>query len=137
MGYPGEKGDGRTGIAVKRLRGSTTATNVPSQTKRETTSPRHSHHARPWDASLVPASTGPSSRNTGGFTFVWVPKGTQLCGRDNPMLQGTLQGRHANMDPGRGHQILLRFCILMPPSRTRATCQRSHTPSWLVRTYSL
>src|SRR5439155_26486231 len=67
----------------------------------------YSHHERPWDASLVPASTGPNSRNTGGYIFVWVPKGTQLCGRDNPMLQSTLQGRHANMDPGRGHQILL------------------------------
>jgi hypothetical protein len=103
MGYPGEKGDGRTRLAVKRLYTPTTATTVPSQTKREATSPRHSHHERPWDASRVPTSTGPSSRNTGGFTFVRVPKGTQLCGRSSSMLQGTLQGRHANMDPGRGH----------------------------------
>src|SRR3989442_11036294 len=123
MEYPGEKGDGRTGIAVKGLHGPTTATNVSSQTKREATSPRHSHHERPWDASLVPASTGPNSRNTGGYTFVWVPKGTQLRGRYNPMLQSTLQGRHANMDPGRGHQILLRSCMLMPPSRTREARQ--------------
>src|SRR5439155_22885422 len=107
MGHPGEKDDGRTRIAAKRLHGSTTATSVPSQTKREATSPRHSHHERPWDASLVPASTGPNSRKTGGYTFVWVPKGTQLGGRDNPMLQSTLQGRHADMDRGRGQQILL------------------------------
>jgi hypothetical protein len=34
----------------------------------------------------------------------------------------------AAMDFGGRHPGLLRFCILMPPSRTRETCQRSHTP---------
>src|ERR687886_36372 len=107
MEYPGRKGDGHTGNADKRLYGSTTASSVYSQTKWEAASPRHSHYEGPWDASPVPASTGPNSRNTGGYTFVWVPEGTQLCGRYHPMLQGTLQGRHASMDPGGGHQILL------------------------------
>src|SRR5919198_6667426 len=115
MEHPGGQGDGHTGTAVKGLRGPTTATTVHSQTKWEAASPRHSHYEGPWDASLVPTSTGPNSRNTSGYTFVWVPQGTQLRGRYYPMLQGTLQGRHANMDPGRGHQILL-WCARQSPA---------------------
>src|SRR6266571_1712276 len=86
----------------------------------------YSNDERQSHASVVSASSGPHCRNNSRPKLVWVSEGTKLRRRHGAMCNGALEWHQTTMDTRRRHQILLRSCMLMPPSRTRETCLRSN-----------
>src|SRR5437870_1986609 len=83
----------------------------------------YSHDARPGDAGLVPAGPGSYRGDFGRSELLWLPYAAFYRGCHRAMLQCSRTAACATMDFGGRYPGLFRFCMLMPPSRTREARQ--------------
>lgn len=125
LARPGQHRQGSTPEAATRVPGPPAATRVPPAIQRAATSSGSPDQARPSQARVVSARSGPQCRHPCRPTRVWVAEGTAWGGRPGARRDGARAEHETARDTGRGPPIRLGH---PPPPRVAEPCPDGPNP---------